>query len=225
MNTLGPVKKVNLSEGIFNRILELIKEGYFKSGEKIVSERELCEMFDASRTSVREAIKGLTSVGVIVKRRDGNYVCENLADIIIKPIDILLNSYDLDMSEVLEARLAIESQLVRIAAVKATKEECDEMEACLVCDDDTPPEAIMRNAIAFHMLIAASTKNRILQEMYTVIYRIMHESRESGEGLRRVYQSRKQHMEILQNIRNRDADSAETAMRTHLSKLIVTKNE
>ena len=53
MNTMKPVKKVILSEEIANQILEQVKSGQLRPGERLASERELCELFDASRTSVR----------------------------------------------------------------------------------------------------------------------------------------------------------------------------
>ena len=219
MTTLGPIKKVSLSEEISNRILEQVKSGYFKSGQRLSSERELCEMFGASRTSVREAIKGLTSIGVIQRRRDGNYICDDLSDIMTKPFNILLSKHELSLQEIGEARLAIESQLARLSAIHATPEDLQNMEACLR-EEDSTDSALMQRSIRFHQLIAASTQNKVLQEMYAVIYRILLEKRQNEDSLRKVHRSQIQHRDIYKAICAHDPDQAEKAMREHLAALI-----
>lgn len=216
---MGPVKKVNLSDAIFNRILDMVREGHLQPNEKIMSERELCETFDASRTSVREALKGLASMGIIVKRRDGNYVCDNLTNIIARPIDILLRSNVFDLDHVFEARLAVESQIVRLAAQKATDADLRALEECLYIEAQETEDAVMRKSVDFHVLIAQCTKNPILQEMYMVIYRILEGMRGNERSLRQVRESQKAHRAIFRAIRQHNPDRAEQALREHLSSL------
>jgi GntR family transcriptional repressor for pyruvate dehydrogenase complex len=211
-----PVKKMNIADEIFNRILDFIKDGYLKPNEKVMSEREFCDLFETSRTSVREALKGLTSMGIIVKRRDGNYVCDSLTNIIAKPIDILLNSSALNLDEVFEARIAIESQIARIAARKATDKAIMKLEECLDVEEQAPADAVMRKSVDFHMLIAECTDNRILQKMYIIIYRILEEMRNNEKSLRQVYKSQASHRDILNAIKAHDPDQAETALKKHL---------
>lgn len=218
MYPFEPVKKVYLSEEIGNRLLEQIKNGYFRPGEKLPSERELCETFDASRTTIREAIKGLTSMGVINKQRDGNHVCTNLYNILSKPFDILLSTTEFDIEEIAEARISIECQLVKLSALRVTHPELAAMEECLQ-DDGVGRGELMKKSIRFHKLIASSTKNRVLEEMYSVIYRILSEKRENEDSLKRVHESQKQHRVIFEAIRDRDPERAEAAMREHLSKI------
>lgn len=215
---IEPVKKVNLSEKISNRLLEQINLGHFKPGERLPSERELSEIFDASRTTIREAIKGLTSVGVIQKKRGGNYVCDDLSNIISKPFDILLSTAQLNMSEIIEARMSIESQLARLAAVRATDEELSQMEECVMANMENK-NALMRKSIKFHELIATSAKNRVLSEMYSVIYRILCDNQKNEDSLRKVQSSQMQHRQIFEAIRERDPDRAEELMKSHLSVL------
>lgn len=219
MQFCEPVRKINLSEEISNRLLEQIKLGYLKPGERLPSERELCEVFDASRTTIREAIKGLTSMGVIQKKRDGNHVCENLSNIIAKPFDILLSTAQFNISEIVEARLSIECQMVRLSAMRATQHQLEKMEECL--EKKVTNEALlMKKSIRFHNLIAESTGNRVLKEMYLVIYRILSEKQESEDSLRKVHDSQLQHRKIYDAISAHDPELAEAAMREHLSTLM-----
>ena len=217
---IEPIKKVTLSDEIAKRILQQVRLGYFKSGERLPSERELCETFDASRTTIREAIKGLASMGVIQKKRDGNHVCDNLSNIIAKPFSILLSTMELSITEITEARLTIECQLARLAALRATEEELEQMEACLIEDNSTNENILMQYSIRFHKLIAASTRNKVLEEMYSVIYRILLDKRQNEDSLRRIHKSQLQHREILEAIRSHNPDRAEQSMRIHLASLV-----
>ena len=59
-------------------LLEKIATGEFVPGEKIPSERKLCEMFSVSRTTIRRAIDALTAEGVLVRiPAKGTYVAES----------------------------------------------------------------------------------------------------------------------------------------------------
>ena len=52
---------------LYNQLIELllqkINDGEYKAGEKIPSEQDLCEMYDISRPTVRQAIKELVQKG------------------------------------------------------------------------------------------------------------------------------------------------------------------
>ena len=61
---LSPIKSKRVSHLIEDRIKTAIFEQEFKEGEKIPSERELADIFGASRLSVREALRTLESKGV-----------------------------------------------------------------------------------------------------------------------------------------------------------------
>ena len=71
---LNPVKSTKVYEAIMEQIKESVKSGELKRGDKLLSERELAEKLEVSRTSVREAIKALNMLGLIESRHgDGNF--------------------------------------------------------------------------------------------------------------------------------------------------------
>jgi GntR family transcriptional repressor for pyruvate dehydrogenase complex len=219
MERLGPVKRTNLTDEIFNRILNLIKEGFFKPNEKLMSEREFCVHFQVSRTSVREAIKGLASLGIVENRRGGFYVCNKLTDILVRPMYILLNSYALSLDEVFEARIAIESQIARMAAIHAADEDIRALENCLIFAEQASEDEVMKYSVDFHRLLAESTHNYIMKDMYTVIYGVLQKMRSNQSSLRQARNSQNLHSDILNAIKERDPDKAEKEMKIHLSTL------
>ena len=64
---LHAIKKIRIHEEVVSQIHELIKEGKFKAGDQLPSERELAETLRVSRTSVREALRAL---GIIAAFQD-----------------------------------------------------------------------------------------------------------------------------------------------------------
>lgn len=223
----APIKKDSLSQKIQNRILNMVRDGVFEANEKLPSEREFCESFQVSRTSIREALKGLISMGVLEKRSDGTYVRENTNDIVREPIQALIQTRRIPMEKVSEARVAFECQMVRIAAEKAAEED---IETCRKMLEDTKncktAKDLLANKAAFHLLVAEMTKNELMIAMFSVLYDILNkfqipmDEKEKESDLQTV-----SHEEILDCIARRDADAAEKAMRTHLNQVELRKYE
>ena len=59
------IKKVSLSQAVADKVLLFIKEGHLSVGDKLPPERELCQTFGVSRTSLREGISSLTHMGIL----------------------------------------------------------------------------------------------------------------------------------------------------------------
>src|SRR5436305_11276911 len=69
------VPRVSLSDHIVEQIAELISRGALKPGDRIPSEMQLCEKFGVGRTSVREALRSLSVMGVLESQMgDGTFV-------------------------------------------------------------------------------------------------------------------------------------------------------
>ena len=70
-----------LSVQIRDQLLELVASGALEPGSRVASERDLSEQFQVARTSVREAMQGLLSLGVIERRGNRFFVVERLPDV------------------------------------------------------------------------------------------------------------------------------------------------
>lgn len=95
-----------------------------KIGERIPTEGELTELFEVGRSTVREAVKGLVTRGVLeVRRGDGTYVIST----IYMEKDVLgfgnvEDRYRLAL-DLFDVRLMIEPEIVTWACRKATEEQ------------------------------------------------------------------------------------------------------
>jgi GntR family transcriptional repressor for pyruvate dehydrogenase complex len=113
-----PILRETLSAAIRDRLAERITSGELEPGARMPSERTLSEQFAVARTSVREAMQGLLSLGVIERRGNRSYVAEQLPD-------IRLGAERGDdrktfVRQLFETRRVLELPIIRIAAERAS---------------------------------------------------------------------------------------------------------
>src|SRR5437773_8054561 len=88
---LAPIKSTRIYEEIVRQIKGMIAEGRLKSGDQLPPERDLAEKFLVSRTSVREALRALESVGLIeIRPGEGTFVREISVDALVEPLALVL---------------------------------------------------------------------------------------------------------------------------------------
>jgi len=160
---------MSLSEKIVEQIKEMILSGKLKPGEKLPTENELCNMFNVSRTSIREAIKILAGLGFVkIKRGLGIFVEELNASYLINQITPILIQREDDLLDVFSIRKILESQAAAWAAEKATCEDIKRMEKAiqnsekLVRENIDTVKNLSKANSSFHMLLAKSTGSKVL---------------------------------------------------------------
>jgi GntR family transcriptional repressor for pyruvate dehydrogenase complex len=215
-----------LSQKIERNIERAIREKKLPIGSKLPSERELCEMFAVSRTALREALRRLSARGLIQIKKGSGMVVTNID--MKDAISSLNLYYDLKfdenlISQIIELRLAFEPEIARMAALNRTEEDIKNMEANLLefakCNpDNTQLESDIDNR--FHLAVARATENpfvivtmepihNLLPRMRNFIYANIDGEKEITLGY---------HKEIVNAIREKDADRACEKMQAHLDR-------
>ena len=158
-----PVIRETLSSQIRDQLLQRIVSGALAPGAKVPSERDLSEQFGVARTSVREAMQGLLSIGVIERRGNRSFVVEHLPDVNFDELD--------DRKEIVrqlfETRRLLEVPIIALAAERATPEQRDEIRR--VADGfaaDMGLREFRELDHAFHTVIARACANPLLVEVY-----------------------------------------------------------
>ena len=123
MTSFHPVKIGKGSELIAQQIKSSILNGTLKLGDRLPPERELVESFQASRISVREALKSLETSGLLtIKPGSGVFV----AEVDTKPLSDFFSSFlhirKVSINELTEARIILEPSVARLAAERITSE-------------------------------------------------------------------------------------------------------
>jgi GntR family transcriptional repressor for pyruvate dehydrogenase complex len=121
-----PVSRRTVSEEVRERLAASIRSGQIAPGQPLPSERSLCEDFGVARTSVREAIQGLVTVGVIERRGNRSYVKESLPEL---GFDHSVDERKIRVRQLFEVRRIVEIPTAEMAAERATDEQREELRA------------------------------------------------------------------------------------------------
>src|SRR5260370_23914373 len=118
--TFTPARRTTLTEDIYSQVVEAIRDGRLAVGDKLQSERELMRQFNASRASVREALRALMMARIIeVRHGSGAYVNRVTADSLLdnQTLSMLLEHDALH--QLADARLVVEVGAARMVAQRA----------------------------------------------------------------------------------------------------------
>lgn len=124
-----PIKRVSLQSEIIKYIQTYINEHNLKEGDRLPSQGQFIEMMQVSRTALREAVKTLEAEGIVeVKNGKGIFVgnSEGKTNTIESLIGFTREKESL--IEALEARRAMEAELIAMVVRNATEQEMDELE-------------------------------------------------------------------------------------------------
>ena len=129
---LKSLRKESVVQSVINVLTDAIRSKELQPGDKIPPEPELAESLGVARSSVREAIKILTYLGVLEsKRSEGTFVCDGYKESMIDPMvyGILLNQDSFE--NLMELREMTEAGMMRLAIEHHEDRELDELEAIL----------------------------------------------------------------------------------------------
>jgi GntR family transcriptional repressor for pyruvate dehydrogenase complex len=170
----GPVERRTVADEIRERIADSIRSGELQAGDRLPPERQLCEQFQVARTSVREAIQGLVSVGYLERRGNRPYVAELLPE-----VDLNDDGRKRTVRELFETRRVIELQLAELACMRATPEERARiLDVAAAFTPDLSLDEFRRLDRSFHSAIADACGNSLLNELYR---KVLHSLFESGD--------------------------------------------
>lgn len=222
------IQKTTVVFEIVNELAHMIQKGMFQPGERIPSERQLCETFQVSRSSLRSAIQHLAFNGVLeVKAGSGTYVCENANALASFSPDVVTERISAEGDEMqnfiprMECRMLIEPIAARLAALYATPENLVELRAIIermeVYVQSSSLGGFYVEDANFHDCIARATGNKNIQDIVNnYCVNIYYYLRGFGSIPNLESESMIQHKEILEAIENRDAKKAEALMKEHI---------
>ena len=213
------IKRESTLEVIVQQIKNQIKKGILKPGEKLPSERKLADLLGLSRTSVREAIQALAFSGYLeVIQGKGTYILENA----IKYDEIInffseFSNYSLDY--LMEARIMLEGEFARLAALNAKQEEIDVIERVFnEISNSKDTNAFFVKDLELHLTIAEATHNPIMNGLMKIIGEMLYE--ETRKIIEISRDTRENSIEtirdLVQAIKQRNAEQAKKLMVKHI---------
>lgn len=208
-----------LGTQIEEELMKYIQKEPVAIGQKIPNEFELAEMFGVGRSTVREAVKGLVSKGILeVRRGAGTYVIST-SSVENDPLGLskMEDKYKLAL-ELFEVRLMLEPEIAANAAQNASEEDikllrqlCDETERLYLAGEDHIPKDI-----EFHTCIARCSKNRVVETLIPIINTaVMTFANLTHRTL--MQETLDTHRAVTEAIAGRDSVGAKCAMVMHLT--------
>ncbi len=207
---------------IASQLLELIALKKLTPGDRLPPERQLADLLEVSRPSLREALHTLQAQGLVqIKHGQGTFVQEPL---VAQEIRASVMSSTHELNELYDAREVLEVPASRWAAAKATKEDIRVLRATLNQIDSisaTSPidyDQLQILDAKFHLTIVEIAGNRFINQTLNVLQDVMKMSMETTLKIPgRSEVSRTEHSAILAAIESGDGNLAAKITHQHIS--------
>ena len=202
------------SHQVADALCSMLRSGSYRVGDRLPSEHELGSELGVSRPTVREAVRELSSLGVLeIRHGRGTFVRSLRPDLLLRSDSLLGQSNDRIREELLEVRGIVEPEAAALAATRATDEEIDRLRY----DVDRLAEAIGYGIappedLGFHLDLVRATHNAALWRVSGAIISFYQ-----WDGNLPTEQDVIDHRAIYEAVHDRDVDGARQAMRDHLA--------
>jgi GntR family transcriptional repressor for pyruvate dehydrogenase complex len=220
MFTHIPQRKI--SHLIEAEVKKAIFNNRFKVGDKLPPERELCEQFKSSRSSVREAFHLLEKSGIIEIRKGvygGAYVKKTDVMPVVDSLKDMLQLEQIDLGEIRQVRLMLEPAIAAEAARNATLEDIERLEEANSALEEgyKSGDPAIENNPAIHKVIAEASKNRLCALLISALMDILaYRMRNNKLNEKEKKKIIRHHSEIIDSIRKKDAKMAYENMKRHI---------
>jgi GntR family transcriptional regulator, transcriptional repressor for pyruvate dehydrogenase complex len=221
----SPINLGRVSQVIVDQVRLLLRQGRLKPGDRLPSERELCERFGVSRVTVREALRVLEAGGLVeirVGARGGAFITSPSKARVGEGLADLLQLSSLTAAQVTEARMVFELGIVPLVVARATAEDIAELRA--LCRSQA--EALERDAYTmemsaeFHVRVAACTHNAAIEMLVQSFHGPLLMSLQEAHVVAPLMGRRgsREHLDFVRAVERGDADAAHEIMRKHLQR-------
>lgn len=222
----APFRRVRKAyEQVADQLRELILAGDLSPGERLPNEQTLATDFGVSRATVREALRVLSTESLLRTAKGaggGSYVTrpsvDHISEFLRSNIGLLSQSQDVTLEEFLEARECLEIPAARLAAVRRSDEDIDQLAAAI---PEHPTALGIQEQFSynkdFHSRIVQLSGNTLLTIATQPVFSVLQHNLARSTLGRSVHQHiNDDHRKIAEAIRRGDADATEREMREHL---------
>jgi GntR family transcriptional repressor for pyruvate dehydrogenase complex len=223
-------KHVRSFDQIVEQIRAAVLSGRVEPGQRLPNERELCQIFGVSRSTLREALRVLEAFGVIQIRlgsAGGIFASEPNEDQVTTALEAFLLFRGATANDLVEFRTSFEAETARWAALRADQEDIERLESVVgdfrsaLKDEQIPWDTFVEIDIRFHDAIARASKNRVRVAIMLAIHRALQRASSSlapyasAEVRRSIARELSQ---ITDAIRRHDPSLAQKRMKRHVKK-------
>ncbi len=203
-----------------------VATGALEVGGRLPPERELARQLSVGRSSLREAMQGLQTMGVVeVRRGVGTFLAGEPGKSLLAPLKFARTPSRRLFGELIDARQLIEPQLAERAAEYATEHDLARLREAARGRAAAGRGQYVERGIEFHLAVAAAAQHTVLASVlngvfhlyFDVLQSLRPRADDAEPGFRADQQSG--HEAILRTIEARDPPAAAAAMQAHLQEL------
>ena len=216
---MGPQIPQRLTDQTADRLLHMIDSNpAYPPGAKLPNEPRLCQLFGVSRTTLREAVRSLAAQGYVeVRRGSGTFVLDRspAPDIGLQRLECLRTR----LRDLFEIRMMLEPQAARLACLRGTDEELQEIARRAECVAQAIREGknFSQPEETFHQAFVAATHNPFMEQLLPIIHNALHEAWAALDAASLSAQPTLQDNELLMGfLRQRDEEGVQYAMAAHI---------
>jgi DNA-binding FadR family transcriptional regulator len=210
---------------VFTFFRDRLLSGELKAGDRLLPERELALALRVSRPVLREALRSLAMLGLLdIQHGRGAFVRAADASVLGQALTLCLAPEPNILDDVLQARIAIECQAIRLACERASERDLQSISATLdtLVESLADPEAGGRADYVFHSAIVKASGSVALVKMYEAISPLL--MRSHVERRRDTFREPAitshlvdAHRDVFLALARRDPEAAERSLRDHFT--------
>ncbi len=211
-----PIEPSRASGQIVEQICDLVGSGQLHPGERLPPERELVRTFQVGRSTLREALRLLESLGIVETRPgEGTFLTTDEVPLTILPRPVPSGT---GQQYILETRLLLEPQIAALAAQRATAADLEMLRTILRLQAEQVAAARPARLadLGFHAGLCQVTRNPVLERLHASFQDVLRESRRAHYVAGWPARSLRDHEGILAAVEAHDARLARRRMSKHL---------
>lgn len=223
------IPQIPTNKPLYEQVCQLIESqiisGELRVGDKLPTEKELSELYQVSRTVIREAIKTLKEKGWVETHvAKGTFVVHNVAKGVESSFGVAVRMKPEErFNNLIQVRLILEPEIAALAATSASLEEIAHMRKAVArmekaLRENDNLDAFLKADFNFHMAMAKSTGNDLIPLIIAPVVNLMrdiqryHLSSVIGGNQR----SQRNHNRIMEAIERHDPGAARSSMYEHI---------
>ncbi len=176
-NRFVPIKNRRLFEVVAGHLKDAIFTGQYKSGDRLPSEKVLCESFRVGRPVIREALRLLENSGIVSIRPGaggGSFVKKVDSDHLLSSFETIISLDKLTLHQITEARLVFERAILPLVLERIKPADLQRLEESV----NLAREGLTRKIpdpknIEFHILLAEISRNPLLINITRALFEIV----------------------------------------------------
>jgi GntR family transcriptional repressor for pyruvate dehydrogenase complex len=214
------IAKTSTAERIVENLINLIKQRSLNIGDKLPSERQLCEIIGVSRPILREALKALQVMNIIdIRQGAGAYIKSLEPEDVVEHLDIVFHLDSSLYRDLYEARRVLEASIASMAAEKISGSELDLIEENIsrAAENIEDEQAFFERDLELHEMIMKAAGNRVIPVFMQSINKLALLIRQKTNAMPNIRRNTIQdHEAIFAALKKHDGRESAAAMERHI---------